>query len=437
MIFSIYKQFRLARIAFYMGFALALGALNPAYAGAANALYTIEGVEVDITATNAVQAREQALVEAQKKAYEMLAQRVLSPENLKNFTPPSEDQIGALVQDFEVTNEQLSRVRYKGVFTIRFRPNALKSHMASRGKSVDEAAAKPVVVIPYFESGGRLLLWSDPNPWMQAWRSMRSTATSFNPVTVPLGDSPDVGAIGDDDLTTYDPLQLQSLASRYGADDVAITVAGFDPQSQGRTLMIDVYKHGFMGATQIDRKTIERNVGESDPGLFSRAAMEIATLIRQDFRTQTQDFNARENQNTFHYDQAYYPPASSQQEPRTVMAPSAMPQPQPYLPQAMPSAGGVAAAGRQIYTATARFGSVRDWVQIKSTLERIPGVQAVLVKTLRSREALIDIRYAGPLGGLQSSLQTQGIGLRSGYAGQPMDLVLINGAGTSSSVYGQ
>jgi len=429
-----YKTFTSARIVFYVLFlmGLALGMMPMmAYAasGAPNPLYTIEGVEVDVTATSAVEAREKALLEAQVKAYQTLAERVLDADALAGFTLPSADEISYLVQDFEVTNEQLSRVRYKGIFTIRFRPNALKSDMASRGKRVDDVARKPVVVLPFFERDGRLLLWSDPNPWMQAWRSIPSTTQNLRHVTIPLGDSPDVSAIGDDDLTTYDPMQLQSLAARYGADDVAFAVAGFDPQSQGQSLTIDLYSHGFMGARLVDRQNLVRRVGESDPAFLSRAAMDLAGVLKQNWKEgSTSEGTAARQAGLTDYDQAYYPPSSQDTRTASVTKP---PQLQP-LPYATSNAGG---AG-QVYPVMARFGSVRDWVQIKSTLERTPGVQAVFVKTLSARAAQIDIRFAGSIGGLQSSLHHQGISLREGYSGQPMDLML-NGAAAVPSVYGQ
>jgi hypothetical protein len=67
----------------------------------------------------------------------------------------------------------------------------------------------------------------------------------------------------------------------------------------------------------------------------------------------------------------------------------------------------------QTYAAHAKFASVQDWVRMKSTLDRVYGVQAVMIKTLKPREAQLDIRYAGPVNNLQLALQNAGIMMRA------------------------
>ena len=80
--------------------------------------YTVEGIEVDVTADNAVEARADAFEVAQIKGYEILAQRFLSAEEMKTFETPDVEAISSFVKDYEVTNEQLSAVRYKGIYKI-------------------------------------------------------------------------------------------------------------------------------------------------------------------------------------------------------------------------------------------------------------------------------------------------------------------------------
>lgn len=91
--------------------------------------YTVEGVEVDVTASNAVKAREKALGEAQVKAFGQLADDMMTPEARAAYTLPDADTIMALVQDYEVTNEQLSATRYKGIYTVRFRPALAQQYL--------------------------------------------------------------------------------------------------------------------------------------------------------------------------------------------------------------------------------------------------------------------------------------------------------------------
>ena len=48
-------------------------------------IFVVEGVEVDVTAENALQAREQAFAQAQVSAFTILAGRMLSEAQLEGF----------------------------------------------------------------------------------------------------------------------------------------------------------------------------------------------------------------------------------------------------------------------------------------------------------------------------------------------------------------
>ena len=78
---AVYRHFQSVRTALYALFAgLALLGGLPHGAYAADDLFTVENVEVDVTADNAVEARNKALDEAQVKAYRMLAEKFYTPE---------------------------------------------------------------------------------------------------------------------------------------------------------------------------------------------------------------------------------------------------------------------------------------------------------------------------------------------------------------------
>lgn len=127
---ALYKGFNRRKPVFFGLIALVTLALStPAIAQIS---YTVEGVEVDVTAANAVKAREEALKQAQVKAFEQLALNTMGEEGMSAYTMPDADTVMALVQDFEVTNEQLSSRRYKGIFTVRFRPALAQQYLIAR-----------------------------------------------------------------------------------------------------------------------------------------------------------------------------------------------------------------------------------------------------------------------------------------------------------------
>ncbi len=338
----------------------------------------------------------------------MLAERFLSPDELKTFKSPDPVAISSVVQDYEVTNEQLSTTRYKGVFTIRFRPNAMKMQMASKGIAYSDVVQKPVLVLPFYQVGGETTLWSETNPWMKAWRMLPSDKSMLQPTVVPLGDANDIAQVQNEDALQYDPTQAQELASRYGADDIAIVLASTEPTAtvQGR-MAVNIYKNGFEGPVFVQKVVIDQLPNETQDALFTRAAAKVKGILRQDWKA-----NA-----------PYMAGAPVPGTTTTTVTTTTYGQPIPAQTAPVPYTR-TALGPATTFETRARFASVQDWVRLKNTLDRTYGVQAVMIKSLKPREALVDIRYAGELSALQLALQNSGIMLRGAPAGGPIEIYL-------------
>lgn len=422
----IYKQSVLARTAFYLLLA-AFFMVFPAQSRAETDLsYTVEGVEVDVTAENAVKAREKAVDEAQVKAYRMLGERLLGEEAAKTMAVPDAVTVSTLVQDFEVTKEQLSTKRYKGVYTVRFRPNAIKGRMASGGMPMPDPARKPVLVLPFYQVGGRSVLWSDANPWMTAWRSFSSASNAV----VPIGDAHDIAQVNDAVGLQYDPLEVQELAARYGADDVAIVLASPEPSGVQGRLSVNIYSNGFNGPAFAQKVVVDQQPDEDTATFFQRSAGQVRAILGSNWKANVAYHPAQQP--------AQQPPPQPygygrtqpyQYQQPTYAQPSHTQQAAPYVQQQQPTPvpyTRTALGPSKTYAARARFASVQDWVRMKNTLDGVYGMQAVMIKSLKSREALLDIRYAGDIQALQLALQSAGIMMRGAQDGT---LEIFTGAG--------
>lgn len=393
----IYKQFPNARTVFCAAMACVLAFFPQVLRAQTNPAYTIEGVEVDVTAKNAVLAREKAMEEAQSKAYHMLAERLLSPEELATLKVPDPITLSALVQDFEVTKEQASRVRYKGVYTIRFRPNAMRVRMAAEGKNVSDTMKKPVLVLPVLEKTTGNDLWGQDNPWMMAWRNLPSDKNMTQPTVLPLGDSQDISQITGDVGLTMDSMEVQEMASRYGADDVAILMARAVPtQSVQGALTINLYKNGFDGPAFVKKIVVTQLPDETVDALYTRAALQIKAMLRKEWKA----------------DAAYTVPIQNNAVTTTTKTTTMVPMTRPAL------------GPSSTYMAVAKFSSVQDWVRLKNTLDKIYGMQAVMVKGLKPREAAVDLRFAGDGRALALALQNAGVAMRGGTDGTPFEIYM-------------
>ncbi len=404
---TVYKQFAPLRTAFYLLIAAVFLVFPHVSRAETNPAYTVEGVEVDVTAENAVKAREKALDEAQVKAYQMLAERFLSPEEMKTFQAPDPVTISSVVQDFEVTKEQLSTKRYKGTYTIRFRPSAMKMQMASQGKVYSDQMKKPALVLPFYQVGSSTMLWGETNPWMMAWRNLPTDRSMMQPTVVPLGDASDIAYVGNNEALDYDPMRVQELASKYNAEDVAVLLASTEatPAGQGR-LVVNIYSNGFDGPKFTQKIVFDQLPNEQPQALFTRAAMQVKSVLRQNWKA-----NA-----------AYTAPAPAATTTTTV---TTYGQPQTAQPSPPAVAYTRPALGQpQSYTLQARFTSVQEWVRMKNTLDRVYGMQAVMIRALKPREAALDIRFAGDITRLQVALQNAGINMRATGVNMPIEIYM-------------
>jgi len=184
-----YKHLRKGRTAFYaIIISLFLCVMN---ISAFAVSYTVEDISVDVSAANAVEAREKAFEEAQIKGYKMLAERFLSEEELKDFETPDISTVAAYVNDFEVSQEKLSATRYAGVYKISYSKNAfVKKNNTAQQEGTSPVAAPTqrghILVLPFLEDAGYSSLWRS-NPFMQAWIRARDNNLA-GPSIVPLGN---------------------------------------------------------------------------------------------------------------------------------------------------------------------------------------------------------------------------------------------------------
>ena len=171
--FQSYKPSTASRTVFCTMFFILLMAMTPSLSWAASV--TIDEIDVDVSASNAVEAREKAFEEAQVKGYAKLAAKMLTEEELQTFEAPDIAVVSRYVQDFEVSNERLSATRYAGTYKIRYDASGFnqKSNQGAHASGAAITSAKgSILILPFFEDAGYPMLWST-NPFMQAWLRAR------------------------------------------------------------------------------------------------------------------------------------------------------------------------------------------------------------------------------------------------------------------------
>jgi len=258
-------------------------AVSAAAAPSAADPFAVSGVRVDINGSNPTTVRDQAIREAQAKAWAELYRRLVPGGG----NPPrlSDGEIAKLVQGFEIDEEKVSASRYVGAITVRFRPNAVRDALGQSGGATQyvEPPSRPFVILPVTLTDGRTILWQDRTPWRAAWEA-RQPAASLVPLVVPDGELSDAQAISGEDAVAGNADALARIAQAYKAGGVVVArtdlpAAGPDP---ARGMTVDVTRYGLDGTRE--NQTVQVKGGGTADELLNRAVASVGTQVDESWK---------------------------------------------------------------------------------------------------------------------------------------------------------
>ncbi|MGD9741192.1 MAG: DUF2066 domain-containing protein [Dongiaceae bacterium] len=340
--------------------ALAAGVTaGPAPALAQAVLYTVSDVQADVTAASAVEARDAAILLAQRSAFEKLL-RQLADENAIGSVPNlSNDQISDLVEDFDVVSERTSTVRYIGKFNFRFRGEPVRRLLEQSGVRYAVLQSPPVLVIPVYTVGNEARLWGEQNPWLTAWQNHPTTG-SLVPMRLPLGDLADMGAIDAADALGGNIQKLMPLAQRYSAESVVVAEAKPVLDAAGTPTGLAISVQRFDATGEIGRFTDEVPAGTGGAdALYDGAIEKVSGALQAGWKQQN-------------------------------LLSSSVAQ---RLPVLVPIQG------------------YRDWIELRHRLGSINTIQQVEVRSLRVDQAALDLVYVGDRMQLEQALRARSLAL--------------------------
>ncbi|HUN44913.1 MAG TPA: DUF2066 domain-containing protein [Stellaceae bacterium] len=326
-------------------------------------LYAISNVAVDATAQSAVQARDIARADGERRAFRTLLERLTLREDWGRLPKVSDADLFDLVQDFEVNSERSSTVRYLATLTFRFRPEPVRRLLRDQGIPFTETRSKPLVVLPVLTIAGKNLLWDDPNPWRAAWSKL-ALAEGLVPMQAPLAELGDVQAIDADQAVKGDKGALAEIGRRYGNDDVLVTEASLSGSGDQRMLQITTARYGAGFSDQTWVGSVKATAAdESDDDFYGQAVAAVIADVTEAWKKATLS--------------------------RTGDAAS--------LVVVVPIAGGL-----------------KDWVTVRDRLQSIPAIQRANLISLTPTDARVEIRYIGDPAQLQLVLSQRDLALAQG-----------------------
>lgn len=342
---------------------------------AANAasLYNVANVRVDITAKDAVFAREKGMAEAEMLAMRILMTRLvpLSWEGRLPSFPHGE--IEGLVAGVAIHSEKTSARRYIGVLDVRFYPGAVRQFLSSRSIPVVESQALPISLLPVMLKGDEIAK-DDSADWRAAWDRL-DLENGVAPVDLvtPRGDL-DVQTVeavlaGDDDA-------YAALRSAYGYGGLVIAVG----ETGDRLFRIQLV--GEDAAGDVDAAATSEADRTDPETTYSRAAQAGLGILERRWRRRL-DPRFEETADAPLRLGSLYPDDAAAPADETL--------------------------GR--VGAVIEFFSVRDWQQIHFGLQRVEDLRDFAVVSRSANAADVVFDYDGSADQLQALLAQNGIGL--------------------------
>jgi hypothetical protein len=349
---------------------LAVAALALSPAQAADNLYDVAKISVDITAQDAVAAREQGMADAELQAVKIVMQRLV-PMSAQELLPALDsDQVVGLVNGVSIRKEQNSTTRYIGTLDVSVNEQAVKRLLQEQGIPYSEERAAPISILPLVIAGGSIKS-EGAEGWRQAWEDL-DLSHSMTPATI---------------LRPRQNLDVAAVKAVLGGDAQALTAMQGDYGYGPLVIAVGEAADGMF----VTRLAGADSVGPINFGRSDRLADDAGATAREAAATA---FAIIENR--------WKLSQSGESATQVNYAPGTEP---------TPAAPGEAAPRAEVprnVVAQVEFSGLKDWQDIRGRLMKVTGIQALEVNSLSARAASITFDYAGSLGRLQKELDQNG-----------------------------
>jgi hypothetical protein len=337
--------------------AVTLLAFAVAYGGAVAQVtngntFTIGGIDVDVTAADAIKAREQGVREAQRRAAQLLVERMVAAQDRGRVPPLDGARLDGMVRGVEFARERTSTNRYIATLSVVFAADQVKAWLGEAGIGIAETVARSALVVPLWKDKNGVEALDDRNPWRDAWRALDTSASAV-PVTVVRGDQLDQDALSVEEAYVGDVSALSRLNERYRVPTIIVAIVEGNKDSGPLTV------GGLRYDTQTGARSEIAKVPVADAGQLADIAKKMHARLDEDWR-------------------------------------------------------GVAVVRRDSQSALDVVVPIRalsDWVQVRQRLGAVPAVKSVFVRTLEADHADLHLEYFGSEDQLQRTLAQAGLQL--------------------------
>lgn len=320
--------------------------------------YTVNGIAVDVTAENAVLARETAVTDAQVKGLRALLERLTLPSHYGRLPAVGSETAASLVTAYQVEEENVAATRYIAEMAVTYDAEGVQNILEGTGVPIAVDLPPPLLVVPALNAGGGLSVFDGAPAWRDAW-ARESGRNTLLDIVLPLGDLTDLRTLGGQALAASPDTALADANPRYGTDGAIVVIA--TPDSVEAPTRIDVQLGGAAGWPATMSPLTVAMEGEPEE-IWAAAARRVIGELEAEWKAE----------NLVAFD------SLAQLE---VEAP---------------------------------LGGLEDWAAMRAGLEAVSAIRRIDVTAFSQAEAALVLNYIGNVDQLQRALAARGLGLSQG-----------------------
>lgn len=178
----------------------------------------VGGVDVDVTAKTAEEAREEGWREAMRLAWKKIGGPAIP-----------DGQLFSLVSSVVIEREELGSNRYIARLGVVF-DRARAGGLLGRGEAIERSA--PMLLVPVTFAAGTQTVYETRTPWQRAWAEYQPGASRIDYVR-PSGAGGDSLLVTAGQLTRRSRTWWRNILDQFGASDVLFAIARLDHQYPG------------------------------------------------------------------------------------------------------------------------------------------------------------------------------------------------------------
>lgn len=196
-------------------------------------IYQIKGINVTVADSDIVKARQKALQDAEKKAFEELQKKLITSGYIHASKPLTIQQIESAVESVDIVSEKIGTKSYKASYNITFNSSDVSRifNIVEIDQSDDP---EKYLAIPMVVTNGQTKIWK--NDWLTNWSGKRDD------IVIPLGDLQDVQSLKEQDLANKKYDGLYRMQKRYAATAIALIKAEYKESSNSLSVELQRIK---------------------------------------------------------------------------------------------------------------------------------------------------------------------------------------------------